>query len=256
MNRNAGFTLYGVYDYFEEKEEPLFENIRIYNGGTYAPGTEYEQIIPAIDKNVLTDEIIERWGDFLCWRQIPDLFKFNVIRFFDKHYDNFERMWTALHMEYNPLYNFDKYADNRQDYNSYMEETDRKTYIEETNVKPTGKETVDTTHITKEEVETKRAADNVDQYSPYTKTETKLAPDKVETTFDQRNTETKFERKAPGGTIKNDHKGNDDYTGHERGNYGAATSAQMLDQELNIRQYDFYKMVADKFAHELLLMIY
>ena len=87
MNRNAGFTLYGVYDYFEEKEEPLFENIRLYNGGTYAPGTEYEQIIPAIDKNVLTDEIIERWGDFLCWRQIPDMFKSNVIRFFSKNYD-------------------------------------------------------------------------------------------------------------------------------------------------------------------------
>ena len=252
----AGFTLFGVYKYFRKIELPLFEEITLYSGGTYGAGTEYEQVIPAISKTTLIDEIIENWGEFLCWRQDPDTFKENVERFFSKNYDNFARMWTAIHLNYNPIYNVERYEDGKNIYNSFHEETDRRTWKDETKEIPTGKESQTTTYTTAETVETKISADNASDYSPKEYVETTLAPDKIETSFENRLTITTLERKNPGGTDKNEHRGHDDNELHVRGNIGVTSSVELLRQELSIREFDFYKKVAELFARELLLMIY
>ena len=252
----AAFSLFGMLKYFEKIEQPLFDNIRLYEGGTYGEGTEYEQQIPAIDYGILIDEIIENWGEFACWRNIPDLFKANVNRFFDKNYDNFARMWTAIHLNYNPIYNVERFENGKNTYDSYHEETDRRVWTDETVETPEGKETHETTHASTGKVETKVSADNVSTYSPAEEVTTTLAPDKTEISFDDRETTTTTKRKDPGGTNKNDHKGHDDNELHVRGNIGVTSSVELLRQELNIREFDFYKKVADLFAHELLLMIY
>lgn len=252
----AAFTLYGMNAYFEKIESPLFASIHLYAGGTYGQNTEYEQVIPAINKNVLVEEIIENWGEFPCWRNIPDLFKANVIRFFEKNYDNFAKMWTALHLEYNPIYNVERYENGKNTYNSYHEETDRRTWTDESKEEPVGKETHNTTHATNEINETKVAADNVDEYNKKEYVTTTLAPDKTEITFENRKTTTTTTRKNPDGTDKNDHKGYDDNELHVRGNIGVTSSVELLRQEISLREFDFYKRVAELFAHELLLLIY
>lgn len=252
----AGFTLFGVYKYFNQIELPLFEEISLYSGGTYGAGTEYEQVIPAITKSTLIDEIIENWGEFLCWRQDPDTFKENVERFFSKNYDNFARMWTAIHLNYNPIYNVERFENGKNTYNSFHEETDRRTWKDQTKEEPEGKETHETTHATDEIVENKISADNSSDYSPKEYTTTTMAPDKTEVTFQNRKTTTTTERMNPGGTDKNEHRGHDDNELHVRGNIGVTSSVELLRQELSIREFDFYKRVAELFAHELLLMVY
>lgn len=252
----AAFSLWGMVKYFDKIEQQLFEDIELYQGGTYGAGTEYEQTIPAIDWAVLVDEIIENWGDFPCWRNIPDMFKADVERFFKKNYDNFARMWTAIHLNYNPIYNVERYENGKNTYNSFHEETDRRTWKDETTETPEGKETHETTHATTEKVETKISADNVTPYSPKEEVTTTLAPDKTEISFDDRSTTTTTERKNPGGTDKNEHRGHDDNELHVRGNVGVTSSVELLRQELSIREFDFYKKVADMFAHELMLLIY
>ena len=256
MNRQAGVSLGGVYEYFNKIDEPLFENITVYPGGTFGEGTTEEQTIPPINKDIVIGEIMEYWGEFLCWRQDPNVFKVLTTKFFSKNYDNFARMWTALNLDYNPIFNYDRKEDSKETYDSYFEETDRRTWTDETNETPTGKESTEVTHNSNEVVETKISADNVSTYSPKEQVTTTLAPDKHETSFDNRNTKTTVERKSPGGTDKNDHKGHDDHTAYLRGNIGITRTQEMINDELNLRKFDFYRYIADKYAHELLLVIY
>lgn len=256
MYNQAGFTLAGVYNYFENIEAPLFHSITLYNGGTFAPGTTEEQTIPPINKDILIEELIEDWGEMYCWRQDPNKFKLLTNKFFSKNYDNFAKMWTALHLDYNPIFNYDRKEDSKETYNSYTEETDRRTWTDETNETPTGTETRATTHASNEVVEKKVSADNVTTYSPSEQVTTTLAPDSETTSFTNRNTKVETQRKNPGGTDKNDHKGHDDHTAYMRGNIGTTRTQEMILDELNLREYDFYRMVADRYAHEMLLLIY
>ena len=256
MNRIAGFTLGGVANYFEQIEEPLFKDITLYNGGTFGEGTTEEQTIPAIDKTTLIYEIMENWSEFLCWNQNPNKFKGQVLKFFSKNYDNFARIWTAIHLDYNPIFNYNRRENSKETYDSYFEETDRRTWKDETNETPTGTETNATTHETAQTQETKVSADNASDYSPSEHVTTTLAPDTTTTSFTNRNTQVITERKNPGGTDKNEHKGDDSHEAFIRGNIGITQTVDMLSNEVKFREYDFYKEVADKFAHEVLLIIY
>lgn len=256
MNNIAGMTLGGVYNYFNIIDKPLFENITLYPGGTFGEGTTEEQTIPAIDKSIVIDEIMEHWASFFVWRQQPEVFKALTNKFFSKNYDNFARMWTALNLDYNPIFNYDRKEDSKETYNSFTEETDRRTWKDETNETPTGKETTDITHASNEVVETQRSADNDSGYSPKEKVTTTMAPDKHETSFDNRNTQIITERKNPGGTDKNEHRGHDDHTAHMRGNVGTTKTQDMVSDELELRKFDFYRFIADKYAREMLLIVY
>lgn len=256
MYNQAGVTLDGVYEYFNAIDEPLFENITLYAGGTFGQGTTEEQTIPAISKDIVIGEIMEYWGDFLTWRQDPNVFKVLTNKFFSKNYDNFAKMWTTLNLDYNPIFNYSRREDSKETYDSYTEETDRRTWKDETNETPTGKEKTEVTHASNEVVETKISADNVSTYSPKEQVTTTLAPDKNETSFENRNTQIITERKNPGGTDKNEHKGHDDHTAFLRGNIGVTRTQEMINDELELRKFDFYRYIADKYARELLLVIY
>ena len=155
MYNQAGVTLDGVYEYFNAIDEPLFENITLYAGGTFGQGTTEEQTIPAISKDIVIGEIMEYWGDFLTWRQDPNVFKVLTNKFFSKNYDNFAKMWTTLNLDYNPIFNYSRREDSKETYDSYTEETDRRTWKDETNETPTGKEKTEVTHASNEVVETK-----------------------------------------------------------------------------------------------------
>lgn len=121
MINNAGFTLSGVYHYFEiasENDEtvtPLYEDIELFEGGEF-----YDQQIEAIDKDLVIDQIIEDYGDLFVLRQIPNRFKRISDNFFKKNYKNFAKMQIALQLDFNPMFNYDRYetwSDNKN-YNS------------------------------------------------------------------------------------------------------------------------------------------
>ncbi len=113
MYNVAGITLNGMYNYFETTEAPLFENINVFEGGEY-----YDQTIPPMDKDILIDTIMEDNGEFICYRQIPDRFKIMATHFFEKNESNFIKMWIALNMDFNPIFNYDRYEES-EDINSY-----------------------------------------------------------------------------------------------------------------------------------------
>ena len=121
-----GFTLSGMDHYFDlakaegNVDSTLFEDIQLYNGGTYYITDTKTQAIPPIDHDLIVDEIVERYGELFPYRQEPTRFKRMSDNFFKKNEKNFEKMWIALQLDFNPLFNYDRYEEwtDDKDYSS------------------------------------------------------------------------------------------------------------------------------------------
>lgn len=269
----AGFTLGGMYNYFEIKEAPLFSGITLYNGGT-----EYEQTIPPINKNQLVFTIMEQCGELTTYRQIPDRFKQAVNNFFLCYYESFRKLWIALMMDYNPIENYDRNEKFKDTYNSDMTRTDSTHYQETDNLDYLGQETDELNKSGSEKNENKQTgnsvttnelyADNGSSWKndtrstvePPTKTEDTLSftnrTDTNTKSFSNRSDERTFEHTYLDGDDKNEHRGYDEREGRVHGNIGVTTSQQMVLSSLEIGKINFYTYVADLFEKDLLLQIY
>lgn len=290
MYNIAGFTLNGMYNYFELAKEngdvdhALFDNIRLYQGGTIYSNSTYSEpgyVIPAISKTDLINEIMENCGELLTYRQIPLRFQTMVEQFFNTNYHAFERIWQALHMDYNPIDNYDRHEYITNIYNSTMTNTDTKkiqditkfepegeTYVTD---KPTGNTKVTNSPATnsKETVETFVYGENSSTASPDTKTET--TPVKMETKTEYENNyqeetttsysndrkdTTTFTHEILEGDIKDKHTGDDKITNWTHGNVGVTESSKIMMDEIESRKFNFYEFVSDLFEDKLLLSLY
>lgn len=273
MLNQFGFSLYGMINYFELKEEPLFEDIELFEGATV-----YEQEVPAIDKDELSFLIEEQCGDLLCYRQIPDRFKRAVENFFKINYENFSKLWIALMLQYNPLENYDRIENWREAYNSYTQRTDTTHYKNtddlnylgsETNTeKPTGSEkntkvqTGDdiTTNYVSADSSTDWEKDTKQEHEPPTKIEDTLSFTNRETEnkleFTNRFDKRTFEHTYLDGNDKNDHKGYDDHAGRIHGNIGVMSSQKLVNESIELGKTNFYQYVTDLFEKQLMLQNY
>lgn len=290
MYDQAGITLNGMYHYFNlitenEEGEPLFNNISLYPGGTvYSNDHETGYEIPPMYKDLLIDEILENHGELLCVRQNPFRFKKMVENFFETNYHNFERIWIALWMDYNPIDNYDRHEYHDNEYNSDHTRTDKQGYRDTTTFIPVGTETdiftpegvekVETKPVgtSKETVEEKVSADNSSDYQPERKTETTPVTTQTETSFGTSGTARKdttthqfgsdridtttFEHQYLDGEDKTKHGGNDYLTIWAHGNIGVAKTSEIIADEIKLRAFNFYEYVADLFESKLLLQIY
>lgn len=300
MINNAGFTLNGIYHYFEiasENDEsitPLYENIELFNGGSF-----YEQTVDPIDKDLLIDQIIEDYGDLFVLRQNPDRFKRLSNNFFKKNYKNFAKMQIALQLDFNPIYNYDRYEEWTDTNEGNQVRVDSQEYTDTRNIKPTGEEKLETSQEGLETTTNKPRTsqtiiqsttangETTTQVSAYNSSNTwdnsqkvitssptiqtvNQAPSGTDTTtldfdgrktttktnFTNRNTEDKLEHTFDGGTDRTDHESEGTHTGHLYGNIGVTTSTAMIKEFLELYDFDIYRYIADKYAKELLLKIY
>ena len=282
MYNQAGITLAGMYNYFDKIESPLFENISVFEGGEF-----YEQEIPAIDKELLIDQIMEDNADLLTYRQIPDRFKKMVENFFEKNESNFAKMWIALNMDFNPIFNYDRYEDakDKDTYNSATEKEGSETtkldnstgaYKEKTTPAET---TTKFSNLSEESNGVKYtgvSADNAGasgvttagNYSPQTMEVDTVTPNKTTVEVDTSG-ETSFE--GVGYTVntygkninasdprKDKHTGYDErqHDAHIFGNVGVTTSTKMIEEILSLYEFNMYNYISDLFAKELLFLIY
>ena len=59
-----------------------------------------------------------------------------------------------------------------------------------------------------------------------------------------------------GTTFKHAHTGNEQYTSHVHGNIGVTTSQQMIQSEIELRQFDIYTDIARRFEYEFMVQVY
>ena len=93
---NAKFTLIGVEQYFNNKNESVFDNLNVPTG---------------ITKQTLTDNILLRGAEFEVQYADPDFLKSAIGVWSNKMQPTMKRWADALAIEYNPLENYDRMED-------------------------------------------------------------------------------------------------------------------------------------------------
>lgn len=293
-----GFSLAGMYYYFEqlkEREENtgLFEDIELFEGGEF-----FEQEIEAIDPEIVEAEIMERYGEFITYRQIPLRFKKVLELFFKKNYKNFAKMQIALQMDFNPIYNYDRFETWTDDHEGNSVRVDSTGYQDNRTITPSGTESLTTTQNgTEKTTDTPRVGRTITESTTSDGTSTKsvtgyngsswVNAEKVvssnptiqrqegtptgtnetelsfigrstqtQTTFSNRETTDNVVHEYLSGEDATNNESNDSHSGHMYGNIGVTTSTAMIKEVLELYDFDLYKFIADKFAHELLIMVY
>lgn len=291
MYNIAGFTLAGVDHYLQlakengDVDKSLFDGIKLFEGGEF-----YDQEIDPIDPDIIENEIIERYGELLTYRQQPGAFKKLSDNFFKKNYKNFAKIQIAIQMDFNPIYNYDRYekwTDNRESKAGTIYEdtrtitpsgserlTTEQLGHEKTETTPTGSEknqvTNDATGVTTTKVSAYNSSDwenqeQVTQSVPGTTNTTSFTnrKDTTDLSFQDRITETTttFINRNTVDKVRHDYLSGADlddniHNGHLYGNIGVTTSTAMIKEIIELYDFDIYKYIADKYARELLLMIY
>ena len=234
---------------------------------------------PGIDRQTLVDNILLRGGEFEVVYSDPDFMQYSIGTWCRKWYRTMQKWIDALNIDYNPLENYDRYE-------HWQDVTDKDTTTEgsvnSNNIQTLGNtdtrtlDHVDTTNIDSrihddidegDDKETKVSAFDSSDYQP-------SQYEEAGHTGDNTRTEETSNIAGHAGTITDDHTGTitDDYSdghhengsedtdsvhdGHVHGNIGVTTSQQMLQQELDIAQWNIYEHITDLFLNEFVIPIY
>ena len=195
-------TFHGMLEY----DPTLFDGVTLPNG---------------IDKDVLVRKIDRHCGELICYYPIPSRFKSEIEDWFNvEKFDSFKRMIDALNEEYDPLHNYDRNEE----------------WKDNGKVKVEGD--VDTTMNSHGESENKVSAYDSSTYAPQGLEE---------------------HEEHSGQHVDNDSTTttNSGHSGHLYGNIGVTTSQQMLREEYELRlNTNIYDSIARQFEKTFMVQVY
>lgn len=212
--------------------------------------------LPAgIDRDVLISSILLRCQEFELLYSDPE-FMISAVKVWSlKNYHTFNKWVTALNIQYDPLYNYDRteeYTDthvgsfNRAGSDSGTNGNTRTDNLTMTN-NLTDTNDVTLTYSEKaydEAAFVEKDKDVTDQDQTHTGTVTNTGTVSDSGNYNSSNTDTGSD------THTNTH------TARLYGNIGVTTSQQMLQSELDIARWNLYEHIADLFAQEFCIMVY
>lgn len=209
-------------------------------------------VFPAgIDKQIATDEILLRSGEFCVLYTNPVFMKAAITHWGKKHYRTFEKWIDALAIEFEPLYNYDRYEEYTDEkkrsglVNNKGNETEQNegVAVSSTNTKNTGTG------------ENKRGVSAYDSstYQPREKEETSNGSETAGSGLN--NSKENISRSSDNATVSNDSE-NITHTAHLYGNIGVTTSTQMLEDYIRVERFNIYEQIANIFVDEFCLMVY
>ena len=226
-------TLIGLQAYLKTFDDDLFKNLTLPEG---------------IDKDVLTNNILLRGGDFEVLYSEPYFVQSAIGVWSSKWQRTFEKWVAALDIEYAPLENYDRKEDWSDTLNKGVKTSARRD-SGNTRTFDNSDTTTPGTTITEE---TKVSAYDSSTYQP--KQEVITTPSGNGDVL------------AHSGTIKDEYGegSSGSETEHSKtvrdgrihGNVGVTTSQQMLEAELNIVQWNLYEHITDLFLSEFVIPIY
>lgn len=216
MIENPRITLWGFYQY----ESTLFDDIRL----------------PELcDRDTLINTIMYEHGMQFPYAQSPEWLKLAITNYFNRMYLQFDRMFKALAIDYEPLENYRR--------TEQAVRTPDLMYTDKGSIEQEKGTSVSDSGLDVNE-HTKSAYDTNTYQAEYKDTTTY---GKV-TTGSGKDTDTRNLTQTETGKEVNDLLA--------YGNIGVTTSQQMLKEELVIRHFDIYKEIASLFEDEFLSRIY
>lgn len=252
----AKITTVGLYKF----DQTLFDDLTFPSG---------------IDKDIAVCQILNRSGDFECLYPDLDFYK-NMISFWGKkHYRTFDKWIKALNIDFEPLYNYDRYEEfideklgtsatnNERTSNNAQQMANASSASTGTTG---GRQSVNAENISNTgETENKVSAFDASTYSPKDHQETSsgqstngLMQENSSTdsttsgTSSTSSAETSSIRDSGGESRAEQTK----HTAHLYGNIGVTTSAQLLREFLDVERFNIYEQIADLFVDEFCVMIY
>ena len=276
----AKLTMIGMYQY----DPTLFSDL------TFPAG---------IDKDLAVCQILNRSGEFEVLYTNPDFFKQMITFWGKKHYRTFDKWIYALGIDFEPLYNYDRFeefvdeklgtsATNNERTSSTIgaTETERSRNAAQSMANSsdvTTGTTGDRQSVNGEtvdqgaETENKVSAFDASTYSPKDKQETtsgqvtngmQLENSKTDSSTSGESSTNSVENSSEGESITSSQgssisdKGGESrteqtkHTAHLYGNIGVTTSAQMLQEFLDVERFNIYEQIADLFIDEFCIMVY
>lgn len=194
----------------------------------YTEGHIFDDLIlpEGIDKEVLVNSVLLNSGEFEPLYADAYAMRFAIANWGKKWYDVFARWHKALSLDYNPLHNYDLYSDSEdnRDINTTTDTTS----------------TVDTSY--NRTSETKVSAFDSSDYQPNEKSEYIGTEDKDSVGKIKGKTDDDVKRKSHVYGLKP--------------TFRSYSQAHLLQEELDVSEWNLYQHMADIFAEELLIMVY
>jgi len=220
----AKLTLIGLTDYESQYRRDLWANVTLPEG---------------IEKNLLVNNILMNGGEFEVLYSDPDTARTFIGFWFRRNYRTFEKWINALNIEYEPLYNYDRYEEWTD------EETGETSLLH--GAKNTQTNDLTETVEVDSETEGKRSAMDASTYQPYDQSI-------VDADTETKNTGTVTNQMS--GTDTNSRDLASEHIGHMYGNIGVTTSQQMLQSELDIAAWNIYEHITDMFLRDFTIPVY
>lgn len=176
---------------------------------------------PGLNENreLVIDAITDRCVELRPYYSQPSLFKRMSDTWFKKQYENLAHIWDVLHMEYNPIENYDRTETKKRDYADNRENEGSSTG----NSLSSG--------------ESKISAYNESTYQP----------DSSQANSTNSTATSKDKGKTTGNETENN---------RIHGNIGVTTTQQMINQELELRKINIYEMIAELYESEFFIRCY
>ena len=232
MMSEAKISLLGLYNYGQYNNDDLFENVSFPDG---------------IDKDLFVDTVLEQSADFELLYSEYDNLKFFMGNWSKRWYRTFQKWVDVLSIEYDPLYNYNRYEE--------WEDSESSNTVRDldgtTSDHLTGEtDTTDTVNTTGSD-ELSVVAYNSDVYHNKEKhvtagTSAATGHSETETT----GTGSSTEDETISGTTYGDH------SGHMYGNIGVMSTQDMLQQELDVQRFNLIQQITDCFINEFCIMVY
>lgn len=240
----ATLPLIGMYNY-----DP-----HIFDGLTFPSG---------IDKDIAVNEILTRSGEFEIIYPDSTFLTAMITHWGQKHYRTFDKWIEALAIEYDPLNNYDRTEETRDEerkksgYTTSADYTDKRTANLEdkrtANLDDTTQQTVDGT--VQHDVAAYDSGTAVLQSKDTSNTGTSKVTQSGTDTYNH--TGTDETRRA--GTLS-DTNGSEQntliHTNRTFGNIGITSSQQLLQAQLDVQRFNIYSNIADLFIDEFCIQVY
>lgn len=213
----AKISLLGMYGYFAEKNEDLFEYLVLPEG---------------MDKETFTDTLFLDYGERAVLYSNPDMLQRMIGTWSSKWSLELSRIAKTLLEDYEPLWNIDRYED----------VTDKTADKATENISGTLSATNGTTNA--QTIENTTSAYNSSQYEPDNKSQVNGSGSENISQTSGSSKGNKFDRDF-------------EHDGHYFGNGGVTSSQALVREEISLREkYNLYHEACKLFSDDLLLYIY
>lgn len=202
----------------------------------YVPDLFDDLTFPAgIDKETAVDEILLKSGEFEVLYSNPAFLKTAITHWGKKHYRTFEQWVKALAIEFDPLYNYDRFEEYTDAKISNASSKNGSRSVSATSTSTDGSSSTNR-DVSAYDSSTYEPREKESGSSGSTGSGSGIAMNEME-----ENTTGQEQTK---------------HTAHLYGNIGVTTSTQMLEDFLRVERFTIYEEIADMFVSEFCIMIY